>query len=190
MSGPATGVRPVGVAAEGGPPSARPWLVERWREAADRNLTPTKRSLIVTWASFGTTWGAVRFITHGIRGGWLPLDNLSAGGRHLHHYNIGIATLAGIGLIAVRGDERAVGHPAVAAAYGVGTALITDEFALLLDLQDVYWAKQGRLSVDVSIGVLAALGTYLTARPFWDEIAKVTRRHITAVAKRNLPSTG
>ncbi|WP_234322361.1 hypothetical protein [Streptomyces sp. NRRL B-24720] len=37
---------------------------------------------------------------------------------HLHHYNIGIATLAGIGLIAVRGDERAVGHPAVAAAYG------------------------------------------------------------------------
>ncbi|MFJ8790482.1 hypothetical protein [Streptomyces sp. NPDC102462] len=165
----------------------RPRLVERWREAAERNLTPTKRSLIVTWASFGTTWGTVRLITHGIRGGWLPWGNISAGGEHLHHYNLGIATLAGIGLIAVRGDERAVGHPAVAAAYGAGTALITDEFALLLDLQDVYWAKQGRLSVDVSLGVLAALGTYLTAKPFWDEIAKVTRHHIASAAKRTLP---
>ncbi|WP_431677239.1 hypothetical protein [Kitasatospora sp. KL5] len=31
----------------------------------------------------------VRLITHGIRGGWLPWGNMSAGGRHLHHYNIG-----------------------------------------------------------------------------------------------------
>jgi hypothetical protein len=188
MSGRMTGVRPAGLATEGPPAAARPRLVERWREAADRDLTPTKRSLVVMWASFGTTWGAVRLITHGIRGGWLPLGNISAGGEHLHHYNFGIATLAGIGLIAVRGDERAVGHPVVAAAYGAGTALITDEFALLLDLQDVYWAKQGRLSVDVSLGVLAALGTYLTAKPFWDEIAKVTRRHITSAAKRGLSS--
>ena len=81
---------------------------------------------------------------------------------------------------------RAVGHPAVAAAYGAGTALITDEFALLLDLQDVYWAEQGRLSVDVSFGVLAALGTYLTAKPFWDEVAKVTRHHIASATKRGL----
>ncbi|WP_329375457.1 hypothetical protein [Streptomyces sp. NBC_01483] len=133
-----TGVRSAGLATEGPPAAARPRLVERWREAADRDLTPTKRSLVVMWASFGTTWGAMRLITHGIRGGWLPSGNISADGEHLHHYNFGIATLAGIGLIAVRGDERAVGHPAVAAAYGAGTALITDEFALLLDLQDVY----------------------------------------------------
>ncbi|MFD7232060.1 hypothetical protein [Streptomyces sp. NPDC059881] len=188
MSGPGTGVHPLGAESVRRSAPARPRLIDRWRQTADRNLTPTKRSLIVTWASFGTTWGTVRLITHGIRGGWLPWGNISAGGRHLHHYNFGIATLAAIGLIAVRGDERAVGHPGVAAAYGAGTALITDEFALLLDLQDVYWAKQGRLSVDVSLGVLAALGTYLTAKPFWDEIAKVTRHHIAAVAKRDLAS--
>ncbi|MCQ9129225.1 hypothetical protein [Streptomyces hilarionis] len=170
--------------------SERPRLVERWREAADRHLTPTKQSLIVTWGSFGATWGTVRLITHGIRGGWLPWGNVSASGEHLHHYNFGIATLACVGLVAVRGDDRAVGHPAVAAAYGAGTALITDEFALLLDLQDVYWAEQGRLSVDVSLGVLAALGTYLTAKPFWDEIAKITRRHISSAAKRSLASAG
>lgn len=168
------------------PGHGRPPLVEHWHESADRHLTPTKRSLLAMWISFGTTWGAVRLITHGIRGGWLPWGNISTGGQHLHHYNFGIATLAGVGLIAVRGDERAVGHPAVAAAYGAGTALIADEFALLLDLRDVYWAKEGRLSVDVCLGILSVLGTYLTARPFWHEIATVTRHHVTSAAKRRL----
>ncbi|WP_406499699.1 hypothetical protein OG936_34035 [Streptomyces sp. NBC_00846] len=165
---------------------SRPPLIARWRESASEHLTPTKRSLIVTWIAFGVTWGTVRTITHGIRGGWLPWGNVSAGGRHLHHYNFGIGILAGIGIIAVRGDERAVGHPAVAAAYGAGTALIADEFALLLDLQDVYWAKQGRLSVDVSLGILSVLGAYLTARPFWHECARATHHHVVAAAKQHL----
>jgi hypothetical protein len=147
-----------------------PLLVTRWRETADRHLTPLQRSLLITWISFGVTFGTVRVITHGIRGGWLPWGNISAGGEHLH---------------AVRGDERTVGHPGVAAAYGCGTALICDEFALLLDLQDVYWAKQGRISVDVSLGVLSTLGAYLTAKPFWHEIGRVTRHHIVAAATRH-----
>lgn len=134
-----------------------------------------RKSLIVTWLAFGTTFGTVRVITHGIRGGWLPWGNISAGGRHLHHYNIGIAALAGVGLVAVRGDRIAVGHPVVAASYGCGAALIADEFALLLDLQDVYWAKEGRVSVDVSVGILSALGAYLAAVPFWHELVRVTR---------------
>ncbi|MFJ3104173.1 hypothetical protein [Streptomyces sp. NPDC086835] len=175
---------------DGQPNQHGPRLITRWRESAGRNLSPTKRSLLVTWIAFGVTWGTVRTITHGIRGGWLPWGNISAGGQHLHHYNIGIGTLAGVGIIAVRGDERAVGHPAVAAAYGAGTALIADEFALLLDLQDVYWAKQGRLSVDVSLGILSALGAYLTAIPFWHECARVTRHHIASAAKRNLAPAG
>ncbi|MEU2432146.1 MULTISPECIES: hypothetical protein [unclassified Streptomyces] len=159
-------------------------LLARWHQAADRNLTPLQRSLLVTWIAFGTTFGTVRLITHGIRGGWLPWGNISAGGEHIHHYNFGIGTLACVGLIAVRGDEQAVGHPAVAAAYGCGTALIADEFALLLDLQDVYWAKQGRISVDVSFGILSVLGTYLTAKPFWHEIGRITRHHVAAKARQ------
>ncbi|MGW7003227.1 hypothetical protein ACWGCW_10460 [Streptomyces sp. NPDC054933] len=91
---------------------------------------------------------------------------------------MGIAALTGVGLVAVRGDQEAVGHPAVAAAYGAGVALIADEFALLLDLKDVYWAKQGRVSVDVSLGILSLLGAYLTAAPFWHEIARTTHRHV------------
>ncbi|MCX4751131.1 hypothetical protein OG455_37465 [Kitasatospora sp. NBC_01287] len=164
-----------GPAAPHDPEHTRLW--QHWQQAEEAHLSPTKRSLIVTWLAFGTTFGTARLITHGIRGGWLPWGNMSAGGQHLHHYNLGIAALAGVGLIAVRGDEKAVGHPLVAASYGAGAALIADEFALLLDLQDVYWAKQGRVSVDVAFGLLAGLGAYLTAAPFWHEVIRAGRRH-------------
>jgi hypothetical protein len=65
----------------------------------------------------------------------------------------------------VHGDERYRSHPVVATSYGSGLALIVDEFALLLDLKDVYWARQGRLSVDVGIGGIAAAGSYFAALP-------------------------
>ena len=39
--------------------------------------------------------------------------------------------------------------------------------------------KEGRISVDVSFGILSALGTYLTAAPFWHELARVTHHHLT-----------
>ncbi|AJE39176.1 hypothetical protein [Streptomyces nodosus] len=156
----------------------RPGLRDRWRRVVDDNTTATERSLMATWLAFGVTFGAARLVTHGIRGKWLPWGNISAGGTHLHHYNLGIATLAGVGLVAVRGDQAYVGHPGVGAAYGAGSALIADEFALLLDLKDVYWAKQGRISVDVSLGILSVLGLYLTAAPFWHELTRTTRDHV------------
>lgn len=156
----------------------RPALRERWRRVLDEHTTPAKRSLMATWLGFGCTFATARLITHGIRSNRLPWGNISARGTHVHHYNFGIATLAGVGLVAVRGDQAYVGHPALGAAYGAGTALIADEFALLLDLKDVYWAEQGRISVDISLGILSALGLYLTAAPFWHEITKTTRDHI------------
>ena len=73
--------------------------------------------------------------------------------------------LSGVGALAVRGDERQRRHPAVAVSYGSGLALIVDEFALLLDLKDVYWAKQGRISIDVGVGGIALAGSYFAALP-------------------------
>jgi hypothetical protein len=66
---------------------------------------------------------------------------------------------------AVRGEERHRRHPAVAVSYGSGLALIMDEFALLVDLKDVYWAKQGRISIDVGVGGIALAGSYLAGLP-------------------------
>jgi len=128
-------------------------------------MGPGQRSALTSWMAFTATFGALRGITYSIRAGKGPFRNLSLGGEHLHHYIWGIGLLAGVGAVAIRGEERHRRHPVVAACYGAGMALIVDEFALLLDLKDVYWAKQGRISVDLGVGGSALAGTYFAALP-------------------------
>jgi hypothetical protein len=135
------------------------------RDTFRSDLDPGEQSALISWLAFTGTFAAVRGITYSIRAGKGPFRNMSVGGEHLHHYMWGIGLLTGVGAIAIRGDERQRRHPATAVSYGSGLALIIDEFALLLDLRDVYWAKQGRISVDVAIGGIAAAGTYFAALP-------------------------
>jgi hypothetical protein len=140
-------------------------LFPRLRRVLRDDLDQPQRAALASWLAFTTTFGAVRCITYSIRDGKGPFRNLSAGGEHLHHYMWGIGMLAGVGAIAVHGEESSRRHPAVAMSYGSGLALIVDEFALLLDLKDVYWARQGRLSVDIGIGGIAVAGSYFAALP-------------------------
>ena len=135
------------------------------RTAYHEELDEGQRSALLSWLAFSTTFAAVRGITYSIRSRRGPFRNLSLGGEHLHHYLWGIGLLAGVGAIAVRGDERLRQHPVVAVSYGSGLALIVDEFALLLDLRDVYWARQGRISVDLGIGGVAVAGSYFASLP-------------------------
>ena len=114
--------------------------------AYQEELGSGQRSALVSWLAFTGTFAGLRGLTYSIRAGKGPFRNISVGGEHLHHYMWGIGLLSGVGAVAVRGEERHRRHPAVAVSYGSGLALIVDEFALLLDLRDVYWAKQGRIS--------------------------------------------
>ena len=155
--------------------TALPHLARDLDTAFREELDATQRSALLSWLSFSTTFGAVRGITYSIRAGRGPFHNISAGGEHLHHYMWGIGMLAGVGAIAVHGDERTRRHPAVALSYGTGLALIVDEFALLLDLKDVYWAKQGRISVDIAIGGIAAAGSYFAALPVLRRVQRERR---------------
>jgi hypothetical protein len=129
------------------------------------DLDQNQRSALASWLAFAVTFAAVRGITGSIRAGRGPFRNLSAGGEHLHHYLWGIGMLVGVGAVAVRGSDRQRSHPAVALSYGSGLALIVDEFALLLDLKDVYWSQQGRVSVDLGVGGIAVTGSYFAALP-------------------------
>jgi len=135
------------------------------RRAYHEELGPGQRSALLSWLTFTGTFTGLRVLTTSIRAGKGPFRNISVGGEHLHHYLWGIGLLAGVGAVAMRGDERHRRHPVVAITYGAGLALIVDEFALLLDLQDVYWAKQGRISVDLGIGGIAASGSYFAGLP-------------------------
>jgi hypothetical protein len=140
-------------------------LAKDVRTVFHEELNSQQRAALLSWLAFTTTFGAVRGITYAIKDGRGPFRNLSVGGTHLHHYMWGIGMVSGVGGIAVHGENTRRRHPAVALAYGTGLALIVDEFALLLDLRDVYWAKQGRISVDLGIGASSLAGTYFAALP-------------------------
>jgi hypothetical protein len=144
---------------------AVPRVAHGVRTSFYEDLDPGQRSALLGWLAFTGTFAAVRGITYSIRAGKGPFHNLSAGGEHLHHYMWGIGMLAGVGAVAVRGEDKHRKHPAVAISYGAGLALIVDEFALLLDLKDVYWAKEGRISIDLGVGASAVAGSYFAARP-------------------------
>lgn len=136
--------------------------------------------MLVAWASFGVTFGIARAVTHTLRriGGGSSSGGIMIGGKHLHHYNLGILALNAVGVIALRGEERHRRHPVTAALYGGGAALIVDELALLIDLEDVYWAKEGRASVDAAIGAIAVGGLALAGAPFWQGAAREVLRTI------------
>lgn len=154
-------------------------LRERLRAAYQEHADESERALLLSWAAFGVTFGGARTITHALR----RRDTVSGGsggiviaGRHLHHYNFGILTLAAVGGVAVHGQRSLRRHPVLACSYGAGVALIVDELALLLDLSDVYWANEGRVSVDAAVGTIALGGALLAATSFWGAAAREIAR--------------
>jgi hypothetical protein len=112
---------------------------------------------------FTTTFATARGITHAIRAGVGPFQNLSAGGTHIHHSTFGIFGLLGLGFAWTHrwgiGPHPRWSSRLTAAAYGMASALTLDEFALWLDLEDDYWNKRGRKSIDA----VAIFGGLLTA---------------------------
>lgn len=100
----------------------------------------------------------MRLSTYGIRGGWWPFGEVHVGGRHIHHFVPGILLAFGAGAAAIATDSRRL-EQALALPFGAGIGLTFDEAALLLDLRDVYWTREGLLSVQLSLGMAAILGT-------------------------------
>jgi hypothetical protein len=109
-------------------------------------------------AGFLGAFGFVRLSTYGIRGGWWPLGNTSVGGRHIHHFVPGILISFASGTVALITDNDDF-EDKLAVPMGIGMGLTFDEAALLLDLRDVYWTRQGLLSVQLSLGLSAILAS-------------------------------
>ena len=137
-----------------------------------------RERLFLASVGFLLTFAVVRSITHLIRAGVGPFHNVTSGGLHIHHLVWGILLLLAVGYLWL--IEAGVGSNWVASltavAYGVGAALTLDEFALWLNLQDVYWARQGRQSVDaVAIfGGLLSMGIW--GGPFLFGLGRELRR--------------
>ncbi len=115
---------------------------------------PRQERLFLGNLGFLTAFATVRGITHSIRAGRGPFRNVTPGGHHIHHMTFGILGLlltgytwnAQLGL----GNDPAHrwGSRVSAVGFGMASALTLDEFALWLNLQDDYWTKEGRESID------------------------------------------
>jgi hypothetical protein len=79
----------------------------------------------------------------------------NVGGVHLHHIVVGILLVLTSGLFEFALRPTGIPLDLLAAGFGVGGALILDEFALSFYLRDVYWAHEGHASIDATLGGLA-----------------------------------
>ena len=117
-----------------------------------------ENSLFNMLASFTVAFGVTRGITWTIRekGGIGPIKDVVVGNRHIHHFLPGgILALAAGGLaIGTKGEKL---DKYLAFPFGVGVALVLDESALLLELDDVYWTEEGVLSVQIAFAAIAML---------------------------------
>jgi hypothetical protein len=117
-----------------------------------------ENSLFNMLASFTVAFGVTRGITHTIRtkGGIGPIKDVVVGDRHIHHFLPGgiISLAAGGVAIGTKGDKL---DKYLAFPFGVGVALVLDESALLLELDDVYWTEEGVLSVQIAFAAIALL---------------------------------
>jgi hypothetical protein len=123
------------------------------------------------FVAFLLTFAFIRTSTHMIRAQvkWWP-GNVRVGGRHIHHLVWGILLLLICGYIAVSIDPQSPWREIIAVLFGIGTGLTLDEFALWLNLKDVYWSKQGRASIDAVVIAAAISGLLLVSLRGWIDV--------------------
>jgi len=91
---------------------------------------------------------------------WWQPRNIGHGGVHIHHVVIGVVLVmaSGVTMVTLAVDGGQTEFTIAAIFFGIGAALVLDEFALILHLEDVYWAEDGRTSVDAVFAAIAVAG--------------------------------
>jgi len=141
-------------------------------------FTESRRErLFLASVGFFTTVFVVRAITIAIHHDIGPFHDVSMNGRHIHHLVWGIILLLTVGYTWL----IELGTGAISSSqwsgrltsmlFGVAAALTLDEFALWLNLRDVYWEREGRESFEALalFGGLLAIGIF--GRAFWRGVA-------------------
>jgi len=146
----------------------------------DRTIVETgKEAELLFLVSFLVTFGFIRTSAHLIRAqvSWWP-GNVEVGGTHIHHLVWGICLLMIAGYVGVTIAPPSPWQEVLAILFGIGTGLALDEFALWLNLKDVYWSQQGRRSIDAVIVTAALTGIVLLGFRAWVDVAKGVEQEI------------
>jgi hypothetical protein len=133
---------------------------------------PGKELHFVVLLSFLLSWGFIRTSAHMIRAqvSWWPGNVETKSGTHIHHLVWGILLLLAAGYVGIALDPARPWDVLVAFLFGVGMGLTLDEFALWLNLEDVYWTPKGRQSIDAVVLTIALLTATLLGLAFWIDL--------------------
>jgi hypothetical protein len=149
----------------------------------DRAIVDTGRQPeFLFFVAFLITFGFIRTSAHLIRAQvrWWP-GNVNVGGTHIHHLVWGIGLLMITGYVGVTIAPPSPWHEIIAILFGIGTGLALDEFALWLDLKDVYWSEQGRKSIDAVIVAATITGMVLVGYAAWVDVATEVEDAVFAI---------
>jgi hypothetical protein len=130
-----------------------------------------QRRILLAGFGFVVTFAIVRGLAWSIHDNIGPFRNVEMSGRHIHHmvWGILLLLLTGFAWVLEIGDG-ASGSSAfmgrlMALLYGAGAAMSLDEFALWLNLEDVYWAREGRESIEAAmVFFVLCLMAYIVTR--------------------------
>ena len=119
-----------------------------------------EQAVFLVLVGFLGSFAFIRMSTRIIRSesvSWWPGNIESESGVHVHHLVFGIVTMMVAGTLAFVADGRTPFTEICALAFGIGVGLTIDEFALWVHLEDVYWAKEGRSSIDATVIAASAM---------------------------------
>jgi hypothetical protein len=171
--------------------------VSRWfaHDIVGRGRLPLLCCLVAFILTFFVTRSFVRFIRHRSHVGeparWWHPRNVHVGGVHIHHVTFGVVLvmLSGLTLVTLSVSGREPEFTLAATAFGIGAALVLDEYALILHLSDVYWLEDGRTSVDAVFAAVAVAGLLIMGLhplmfflPIWHSAESVPLRAVVGGA--------
>jgi branched-subunit amino acid transport protein AzlD len=135
-------------------------FTEFWERLERHNET----ALFLVLVGFILSFAFIRMSTRLMRSPkvpWWPGSIVSEGGVHLHHLVFGIVTMMIAGALGFLSFGTSPWTEICAFAFGIGAGLTIDEFALWVYLDDVYWAEEGRSSIDATVIAAAGMGLIL-----------------------------
>jgi hypothetical protein len=127
-----------------------------------REATSGETVLFNLLSAFVIASSTVRLTTFGLRRGVPLLFNVRIGRRHIHHFVPGIVTAFGAGAAALFAKDPHT-RETLAIPLGAGMGLTFDESALLLELEDVYWTREGLVGVQITLATASLLAASFLA---------------------------
>lgn len=126
----------------------------------DQLVEHQRQGVFLVLVGLVLSFGFIRMSTRLMRSPkvpWWPGSVVSDSGVHIHHLVFGIVTMMVAGTLGFLAAGQSPWGEVCAFAFGVGIGLTIDEFALWVYLDDVYWAEQGRSSIDATVIAVGAM---------------------------------